>query len=89
MIKIIVIIILIIFICILMYLYIRDLIRMNKIPVPRKRFTSVSELSTDDVEEIDIEVERLQELILYTNDLENWIEGSKFIRGKKKWKKQK
>lgn len=40
------------------------------VPVPIKRFTEKDEESG----EVSIEQERLQELILYIEDLENWIE---------------
>lgn len=39
------------------------------IPVPQKRFTSV-----DDNDEVSIEHNRLQELLLYVADLEDWLE---------------
>lgn len=39
------------------------------IPVPNKRFTEV-----DDNDEVSIEHSRIQELILYTADLEDWLE---------------
>lgn len=39
------------------------------IPVPRTRFTSV-----DEDGEVTIDVERINELLLYTADLEDWIE---------------
>lgn len=39
------------------------------IPIPRKRFTEV-----DDDDEVSIENNRLQELILYMADLEDWLE---------------
>lgn len=39
------------------------------IPIPHKRFTSV-----DDNEEVSIEYDRVQELLLYTADLEDWLE---------------
>lgn len=39
------------------------------IPIPDKRFTEV-----DDDGEVSIENNRLQELLLYTADLEDWIE---------------
>lgn len=38
------------------------------IPIPRKRFTTVDDGA------VEIEHKRLQELILYMNDLENWME---------------
>lgn len=39
------------------------------IPVPEKRFTEI-----DDYDEVSIENTRVQELILYTADLEDWFE---------------
>lgn len=39
------------------------------VPIPNKRFTSV-----DDDGEVSIENNRLEELILYTADLEDWLE---------------
>lgn len=39
------------------------------IPIPDKRFTSV-----DDDGEVSIEHKRVQELLLYTADLEDWLE---------------
>lgn len=39
------------------------------IPVPQKRFTS-----TDEDDEVSIEQNRLQELILYIADVEDWLE---------------
>ena len=39
------------------------------LPIPKYRFTEV-----DDYGEASVEVERIQELILYTADLEDWIE---------------
>lgn len=39
------------------------------IPVPNKRFTEV-----DDDGEVNVEVKRTQELILYMADLEDWLE---------------
>lgn len=39
------------------------------IPLPVKRFTQV-----DDNEEVTVEYNRLQELILYTADLEDWLQ---------------
>lgn len=38
------------------------------IPIPQKRFTEISD------DEVTIENDRVQELILYTADLENWLE---------------
>ena len=40
----------------------------DSIPVPRERFTS-----EDEDGEVTIENNRLQELILYINDIENWL----------------
>lgn len=39
------------------------------VPVPTKRFTEVSEEG-----EVSVEHDRLQELLLYTADLEDWLE---------------
>ena len=39
------------------------------IPIPHKRFTEV-----DDNDEVSIENDRIQELLLYTADLEDWME---------------
>lgn len=39
------------------------------VPIPNKRFTDV-----DDDGEVNVDVERLQELLLYTADLEDWLE---------------
>lgn len=41
----------------------------NDIPVPKNRFTNESEDG-----QVDVEYERVQELILYLNDLENYLE---------------
>lgn len=41
----------------------------DSVPVPGKRFTT-----EDDDGEVTIENSRLQELILYINDIENWLE---------------
>lgn len=59
-------------VCIVVY-YIKEIAnRCNKgkrIPVPRERFTEV-----DEDGEVSIENSRLQELILYVADLEDWLE---------------
>lgn len=41
----------------------------NEVPVPRKRFTTISEDG-----EVSVETERTQELILYLGDLEDYLE---------------
>lgn len=41
----------------------------NRIPIPRKRFTEI-----DDDGEVSIRNDRLQELLLYIADLEDWME---------------
>ena len=41
----------------------------SDIPLPRERFTE-----TDEDGEVSIEKSRLQELIIYTNNLEDWLE---------------
>lgn len=47
----------------------------NRIPpIPGKRFTQV-----DDDGEVSIENDRLQELILYTADLEDWMERKNIL----------
>lgn len=45
------------------------------IPVPEKRFTVEEEDG-----EVTIEKKRLQELILYVDDVENWLERKKLLR---------
>lgn len=52
--------------------WIFTIIHYRKIPVPENRFTTEEENG-----EVTIEVERIQELILYMDDLENWIELKK------------
>lgn len=44
-------------------------------PVPEKRFTSY-----DDDGNPEIEVDRIQELILYINDVEEWLERKGYFR---------
>lgn len=53
----------------------------DRIPIPRERFTEVIEEGN----EVVIDRSRLQELIIYTNDLEDWMER----RGIAKWEKVK
>ena len=50
--------------------YLRDVAnnKGTRIPVPRKRFTEVS-----DDGEVTVERNRLQELLLYVADLEDWL----------------
>ena len=52
--------------------YLREVANRNnkgaRIPVPRKRFTEVS-----DDGEVTVERNRLQELLLYVADLEDWL----------------
>lgn len=45
------------------------------VPVPHKRFTN-----EDEYGEVTIPNERLEELILYVNDLENWLEKKRLLK---------
>ena len=61
-------------ICILIFAYFlisyaNKIGKGTTIPVPAKRFTEI-----DDDDEVSIENNRLQELILYMADLEDWLE---------------
>ena len=59
--------------CVVVTYYLRSAAnKMGKgitIPIPEKRFTTV-----DDDGEVSIEHKRVQELLLYTADLEDWLE---------------
>lgn len=53
----------------LMQTYANNVGKGINIPVPEKRFTEVDEYG-----EVSIESERLEELLLYMSDLEDWLE---------------
>ena len=58
--------------CVIIYYlrsYANKIGKGHTIPVPEKRFTEV-----DDYGEVSIENKRIQELILYLADLEDWLE---------------
>lgn len=44
-------------------------------PIPKKRFTEI-----DDYDEVSIRNDRVQELILYMADLENWMERKRLLK---------
>lgn len=46
----------------------------SDVPIPTKRFTQ-----EDDSGEVTIETNRVQELILYMNDLENWLNRKGYL----------
>ena len=46
------------------------------LPVPYKRFTTVDEESG----QVDVDYDRVQELILYTADLEDWLKRTGYMR---------
>lgn len=61
-----------IIICIITYFiksYANKIGKGTTIPIPHKRFTEV-----DDNDEVSVEHDRIQELLLYTADLEDWLE---------------
>lgn len=64
--------------CAVVIHYIRELTNKsgkgNTIPIPAKRFTEV-----DDDGEVSVENNRLQELLLYVADLEDWMERKRWL----------
>lgn len=46
----------------------------STVPIPKERFTSV-----DDDGEVSIENDRLQELLLYVSDVEDWLERKDLV----------
>lgn len=64
--------------CIVVIHYIKELANKsgkgNAIPIPKKRFTEV-----DDDGEVSVENNRLQELLLYVADLEDYMERKRWL----------
>ena len=64
--------------CTMVVYYLREIAnRSNKgsrIPIPNKRFTEV-----DEDGEVQVEEARLQEMILYMADLEDWMERKRWL----------
>lgn len=61
--------IIVFFIIYLLRSYANKIGKGSTVPIPEKRFTEIDEESG----EVSVEQDRLQELILYTADLEDWI----------------
>lgn len=53
----------------IMQMYVNSIGKGFDIPVPKKRFTEVDEYG-----EVSVESERLEEMLLYVSDLEDWLE---------------